>query len=87
MEFFKTYHEVVMKAMENATKTNEDAIEKGAKLMADAVQNGHTLYTFCLLYTSVRYIVSYLSPGNTESETQAFHHCHYQPIYKQHPVP
>ena len=34
MEFFKTYHEVVMKAMENATKTNEDAIEKGAKLMA-----------------------------------------------------
>ena len=41
MEFFKTYHEVVMKAMENATKTNEDAIEKGAKLMADAVQNGH----------------------------------------------
>ena len=46
MEFFKTYHEVVMKAMENATKTNEDAIEKGAKLMADAVQNGHTLYTF-----------------------------------------
>ena len=38
MEFFKTYHEVVMKAMENATKTNEDAIEKGAKLMADAVQ-------------------------------------------------
>ena len=46
MEFFKTYHEVVMKAMENATKTNEDAIEKGAKLMSDAVQNGHTLYTF-----------------------------------------
>lgn len=46
MSFFTTYHDVVLQAIETAAALNEASINEGAKLMADATQNGHTLYTF-----------------------------------------